>query len=332
MALSRAWRTRYYDNRNIEDSRFFDISMGGRLRRLAAWLVALSIIPSFASAGAAPAAAQDARPNVVATFSVVGDLVQRVGGDRINLTVLVGADGDTERYEPTPGDAQALASAAIVFENGLGSEPWLDRLYAGSRSSAQRKRISDGVDLIRAQEHGTELDPHIWHDPVSMIQATYNVRDTLSAVDQANADAYASNADAYVAQLQSLHGWITDRVATLPAERRKLVTSHDTFGYFARRYGFQIVGAGLESFFTDAQPSAGDIARLVRDIRAAGVPVVFVENVTDPRLMQRVASEAWVTVGPSLYTDALGAAGSPGGTYLDMMTYNVNSIVGALGQ
>jgi ABC-type Zn uptake system ZnuABC Zn-binding protein ZnuA len=262
----------------------------------------------------------------------VGDVVARVGGDRIDLTVLVGANGDTERYEPTPSDSQALSAAAVIFENGLGSEPWLDRLYAGSRSTAQRVRISQSIDLLRADDNPSELDPHIWHDPLSMIQATTNVRDALVAADPANADAYTSNADALTGQLQTLNSWIVDQVAKLPPERRKLVTSHDTFGYFARRYGFQIVGAGLESFFTDAQPSAGDIARLVRDIRAAGVPVVFVENVTDPRLMERIASEAGVAVGPSLYTDALGAPGSSGGTYLDMMTYNVNSIVGALGR
>jgi len=281
---------------------------------------------------AVPAAAAQDRLKVVATFSVVGDLVQRVGGDAIDLTVLVGANGDTERYEPTPSDAQAISNAAVIFQNGLGSEPWLDRLYAGSRSTAQRVRISQGIVLLRADDNPSELDPHIWHDPVSMIQATNNVRDALVAADPSNADAYAANADAFVGQLQTLNSWIVDQVARLAVDRRKLVTSHDTFGYFARRYGFQIVGAGLESFFTDAQPSAGDIARLVRDIRAAGVPVVFVENVTDPRLMERIASEAGVAVGPSLYTDALGAPGSSGGNYLDMMTYNVNSIVGALGR
>ena len=319
----------------IETSNILDFSIysffGVELRRFIPSVIAFVVASLLLPAGAPRVSAQE-RPNVVATFSVVGDLVRHIGADRVNLTVLVGPDGDTERYEPTPGDAAALARAALIFENGLGSEPWLDRLYAGSRSSAQRARVSQGLDLIRSEEHRDEFDPHIWHDPQLMIQATYTVRDALAGIDPSSSDVYAANAYAYVAQLQGLDSWIIDQVAGLPAERRKLVTSHDTFGYFARRYGFQIVGAGLESFFTDAQPSAGDIARLVRDIRATGVPVVFVENVTDPRLMQRIASEAGVTVGPSLYTDALGAPGSPGGTYLDMMTYNVSAIVGALGR
>ncbi len=299
-------------------------------RTLAQITAVFLVLAAFVGFNIPNAEAQDSQPRVVATFSVVGDLVQNVGSDRINLVVLVGPDGDTERYEPTPGDSQALTNAAIVFENGLGSEPWLNRLMAGSRSNAQRVRVSDGIDLLRNEEHPGDFDPHIWHDAANMVRATYNVRDALTRLDPSNSAVYFGNAEAHVQRLQDLDSWIASQVATVPAERRKLVTSHETFGYFAKRYGFQIVGAGLESFFTDAQPSAGDMARLVRDIRAAGVPVVFVENVSDPRLMERIASEAGVRVGPALYTDALGRSGSNGATYVDMMTYNVNSIVGAL--
>ena len=258
---------------------------------------------------AIPSAAQANRIRVVATFSIVGDLAQNVGGDRVELTTLVGKDGDTERYEPTPADARALQQANVVLENGLGSEPWLDRLYNASGSRAPRIRVSQAVDLIKGEED--EFDPHVWHDVANSIRMTRTIQDALSGADPGNAGAYRANADAYVARLQTLDNWVLEQVATLPVERRRLVTSHDTFGYFAARYGFQIVGVGLKSFFTDAQPSAQQVNRLVQDIRAAGVPAVFVENVTDPRLMQQVASEAGVVVAPQLYTDAFGTGRQP---------------------
>jgi len=288
---------------------------------LISMLVALAVLIS-------PSAAQPNRIRVVATFSIVGDLAQNIGGDRIELTTLVGKDGDTERYEPTPADARALQQANIVLENGLGSEPWLDRLYNASGSRAPRVRVSQAVDLIKGEED--EFDPHVWHDVANAIRMTQTIQDALSGVDPANASAYGANSDAYVGRLQTLDTWVLEQVATLPVERRKLVTSHDTFGYFAARYGFQIVGVGLQSFFTDAQPSAQQVSRLVQSIRAAGVPAVFVENVTDPRLMQQVASEAGVVVAPQLYTDALGPDGSPASNYIDMMTYNVSTIVSSL--
>jgi zinc/manganese transport system substrate-binding protein len=265
---------------------------------------------------------------VVATFSVIGDLVKNVGGDRVEVATIVGADGDTERYDPNPGDALAITRAQLILENGLGSEPWLDRLYRSARATAPRVRVSQGFDLI-AGDRG-DFDPHFWHDVSSTMQVVRTIRDTLSGYDPANADVYSANADAYLARLDALDAWVRDRVSALPEERRKLVTSHDTFGYFARSYGFQILGVGLQSFFTDAQPSAQQINRLVQEIRAAGVPAVFVENVTDPRLMQRVAQEAGVRVAPQLYTDALGKFDSPASSYVDMVTYNVNTIVTAL--
>ncbi len=283
-------------------------------------LIAAIVIPSNQAAG-------QQRLRVVATFSIIGDLVQNVGGDRIQLTTLVGPNGDTERYEPTPADTRALAQAELILENGLGSEPWLDRFYTASRSTAPRVRVSQGVEVLR---DGIEYDPHFWHDVASTIRVVRTIRDALAGIDPANADAYMANANAYTARLESLDSWIFDQVSTLPAARRKLVTSHDTFQYFAERYGFQVVGVALQSFTTDAQPSAQQINRLVQDVRGAGVPAVFIENVTDPRLMQQVAAEAGVVVGPSLFTDALGEANSPAATYIDMMQYNVRTIVASL--
>jgi zinc/manganese transport system substrate-binding protein len=293
--------------------------------------LALALGVTLASVAMGPlsssAHAQPARLRVVATFSIIGDLVQNVGGNRIQLATLVGPNGDTERYEPTAADARTLSQADIILENGLGSEPWLDRFYSSSRSSAPRVRVSQGVELIR---EGNEVDPHFWHDVGSTIRVVRTIRDALGGIDPANAETYSANAEQYIQRLEELDRWVLDQVATVPPERRKLVTSHDTFGYFASRYGFAIVGAGLPSFFTEAQPSAQRVNQLVQEIRRVGVPAVFVENVTDPRLMEQIAREAGVIVAPALYTDAIGDARSPASTYIDMVTHNVRTIVGAL--
>ncbi|CAN5906007.1 metal ABC transporter substrate-binding protein [soil metagenome] len=270
--------------------------------------------------------------DVVATFSILGDFVYAVGGDNVNLTVLVGPDGDTHEYEPVPRDSVALAEAALVFENGLGLEPWLDDLYEASGSRATRVTASDGVAPLTVAEAGeSEPDPHIWHSVPNAVQMVENVRAALVAADPAHAEAYNVNAAAYTAELQALDAYVRGRVATLPPERRKLVTSHDTFGYFAREYGFEIVGAVLPSVSTEsADPGAGELAALIEKVRAADVPAVFAENIVNPGLLDQVAKSAGVAVAPTLYTDALGAVGTKGETYLDLERYNVDTITTAL--
>ena len=284
--------------------------------------------------------------NVVATFSILGDFVENVGGDLVNLTVLVGPDGDTHEYEPKPSDSVALSEAALVFENGLGLETWLDDLFSASGSEATRVTVSDGVEAAPANEedeheegeheedeeheHG-EFDPHIWHSVPNAVVMVENVRAALAAADPANAETYTANAAAYTSELQNLDAYIRERIATLPPARRKLVTSHDTFGYFAHAYGFDIVGAVLPSVSTEsADPGAGQLAALIEEVRAANVPAVFAENVTNPSLLNQVAASAGVAVAPPLYTDALGAAGTPGETYLSLERYNADTIVAAL--
>jgi ABC-type Zn uptake system ZnuABC Zn-binding protein ZnuA len=187
-----------------------------------------------------------------------------------------------------------------------------------------------------ADEHGHhhgEFDPHVWHDVANAMAMVEAIRDALSAADPDNAAAYASNADAYLAELAELDAWVTEQIATIPPDRRKLVTAHDTFGYFAQRYGLEIVGSALGSLSTEAgDPSAGALATLIETIQAAGVPALFAENVSNPELIERIAQETGVTIGEPLYTDALGAAGTPGATYIDMVRYNVTAIVTALSQ
>ena len=278
---------------------------------------------------------------VVATHSVLGDLVKNVVGDDAEIVTLVGPDGDAHTFEPTPADGVAIADADVLFENGAGFETWLDRLYASSGSGARRVTVTEGLKLREAEvEHDQarggppaahEEDPHVWHDVRNAVHMVQVIRDRLAQVDPEHAAKYRANAAAYLDRLQGLDRWVVETVGTLPPARRKLVTSHDTFGYFADRYGFTIVGTALASFSTEASdPSAAEFARLVESVKTAGVPAIFAENVHNPRLMERLAREAGVTLAPPLYTDALGKPGSAGDTYEKMMRSNVTTIVDAL--
>jgi ABC-type Zn uptake system ZnuABC Zn-binding protein ZnuA len=290
-------------------------------------------------------ATRSGKLKVVATFSVLGDLVHNVAGDQVDLVTLVGPDSDTHTFDPAPTDGVALAKADVIIENVAGLEPWLDGLYKSSQSKARRVVVSKGLKLIEAdeEEHKHEkktpangaadhkhedMDPHVWHDVQNAIHIVEVVRDRLAELDQANAEKYKASAAAYLQQLKELDGWVVQTAATLPASERKLVTSHGTFGYFARRYGFQVLGSGLESVSTEASdPSAAQFAKLCEAIRAAKVPAIFAENVQNPKLMERLAKEAGVRLAPPLFTDALGKPGSEGDTYVKMMRQNVTTIV-----
>jgi ABC-type Zn uptake system ZnuABC Zn-binding protein ZnuA len=276
---------------------------------------------------------------VVASFSILGDLVQDVGGDAVQVSTLIGPGVDAHTYDPAPTDLVILEDAALVFQNGLGFEPWLDRFYASAHPAGARVVVTEGIKPRTiaanetepsAQEHGG-VDPHVWHDVANAIVMVTNIRDALVRADPAHAAGYEANASATIGRFQTLDGWIRQQVATLPPERRKLVTSHDTFGYFAAAYGIQILGTALGSLSTEVgDPSARAIAQLVEEIQAAGVPAIFAENVANPDLMASIAAEAGVALAPTLYTDALGPPGSPGATYEGMMRSNVTTIVTAL--
>ena len=293
----------------------------------------LAILLSLVAAAcvAPPTRVPTGKLKVVATFSVLGDLVQNVGGDKIELHTLVAPGVDTHTFEPSPADNRTLAEASLVFENGLGFETWLDDLYTSSGSKAERVAVSDGIEPLKVEgDDRSEFDPHVWHSAANAIQMTRNIRDALAKADPANASAYQANAETYIAQLQELDSWILNEVKSLPEARRKLVTTHDTFGYFADRYGFEITGTVLPSSTEGASPSAQEVAALVETVKAAGAPVVFAENVSSNTLLRQIADEAGITVVASLYTDALGPTGSDGDTYLKMMRYNVTTIVSEL--
>ncbi len=303
-----------------------------------------------------PAPAQAGPIQVVATNSITGDLVSNVARDHADVVVLVSANGDSHTYEPTPDDAGAIADARLVFENGLGLEPWLDDVFEASGSTGERVVVTDQITPLRiadeevagaaaspvdgaaptsAEGAGStaegEFDPHVWFDVANVKLMVGTIEAALVAADPANATSFEANAAAYQGQLDELDSAVLAQIETLPVDARKLVTSHDTFAYFARRYGFEIVGAAFSSVTTEsADPSAAEIAALVDTIVAAGVPAIFPENVSNPALLDQIASEADVVVGPELYTDALGDSGGEAGTYIDLMRYDVTAIVTAL--
>jgi len=281
---------------------------------------------------------------VVASFSILGDLVKNVGGEAVEVTTLIGPGIDAHTYDPAPADLVVLGEAEVIFENGLGFEPWLDQFFASTQPPGARVVVTEGITPRAAgEDHAVDagqeanasepgqFDPHVWHDVANVIVMAGNIRDALARADPDRAELYEANAAAYVAELEALDTSIRQQVGTLPEERRKLITSHDTFGYFAAAYGFEVLGTALGSLSTEAgDPSAQDIVLLITEIEDAGVPAIFAENVANPDLMESIAAEAGVELAPPLYTDALGPLGSPGETYIGMMKSNVITIVDAL--
>ena len=297
---------------------------------------------------AEPAPLKNTRPanqslKVVATFSILGDWVANVGGSQITLTTLVPAGGDAHTFEPSPRESQALLSADLIFEIGAGFEPWLDELYAASGSQALRIVVTDGLALQavmgEGDEHGDEtthaeegeIDPHVWQSPTQVEMLIPTIIAALQSADPTFSETYQTQGESYLSQLQGLKSWINSEIARLPVERRKLVTIHDTFGYFANEYQFELVGSALGSLTTEsADPSAKEIAELVDTIRAENVPAIFAEINHNDQLIAQIANSAGAVLAPSLYADSLGAPNSEGAAYLQMLAYNVKTIVAAL--
>ncbi|MFO0915811.1 MAG: zinc ABC transporter substrate-binding protein [Pirellulales bacterium] len=269
---------------------------------------------------------------VVATYSILGDWVQIVGGDHVKVTTLVGPGGDAHTYEPTPQDSVAIHRAALVFENGLGFETWLDKMFLASQTTA--KRIVVTRELAPRKLSSTsgrqEFDPHVWHSPENAESMVHIIADALIERDPLHEADYRRRADDYIKELQSLDIWISEQVATIPEPRRRLVTTHDTFGYLADRYGFEVSSVMGSVSSEAADPAARELAAIVDRVRATKVPAVFTENIINPRLTEQVAREADVRIVATLFTDALGPPTSEGATYLEMMRFNVRTMTEAL--
>ena len=295
--------------------------------------------------------AQDKLP-VVASFSILGDMVAEVGGDRVSVSTLVGPDGDAHVYEPTPADAQTVAAAKVVFSNGLAFEGWLDRLIEASEYKGPVVVATTGVTpLEMAEEHHAEgeahvegeaeaeaeaedhghggTDPHAWQSLANARLYVANIEAGLTAADPEGAEVYKANAAAYLAEIDTAEAEILAAIAALPADRRSVVTSHDAFGYFAAAYGMTFHAP--EGLSTEAEPSAADIATLITQMKAEAIPAVFMENITDGRLLEQITTETGAAVGGTLFSDALSGPDGPASTYLNMMRHNIATLTAALG-
>ena len=281
---------------------------------------------------ALPAFAQ-ARPKVVATFSILGDLVSQVSADRIELTVLVGADIDAHTYQPKPVDARAVAGAQAMVSNGLGFEGWIDRLAKAAPFKGQAIVASTGVATLQAaptpgHSHAHGTDSHCWQDVGRARRYVANIVDGLALADAANANHYRERGQLYDQRLAELDRWVKAEIAKVPAGQRRAITSHDAFGYFASAYGVQFQSP--RGFTTDSEPSAKDVAALIRLVREQKIKALFVENMTNPGLVEQIARESGAVVGPRLYSDALSAPNGPAATYEAMMRHNVTALVAGM--
>lgn len=283
--------------------------------------------------------AQEKLP-VVASFSILGDFARQIGGDRVSVTTLVGPDGDAHVYSPTPADAKAMAAARLVLVNGLHFEGWLPRLVKSSGTKAMMATATKGITPLEADDdhddkgkgghthaHGHD-DPHAWQSVANAKIYVANIRDALSAADPAGKASYEANATAYLAELDKLESEVKAAIARIPAQRRKAITTHDAFGYFVKAYGVEFIAP--QGVSTEAEASARDVARIIRQVKAQKIPAVFLENVTNPRLVEQIARESGAKVGGRLYSDALSAETGPAGTYIRMMKHNISEIEKAL--
>jgi zinc/manganese transport system substrate-binding protein len=265
------------------------------------------------------------RLNVVASFSILGDFVRNVGGDRVDVTTLVGPDSDVHVYTPAPSDAKRIADAKLVIVNGLGLEGWLPRLVQSSGSKAQVVTASAGIAPLKL---GSAADPHGWQSvPNAKIYVT-DIADALATADPDDAEFFRAQAKAYLEKLETLDREVREAVAKIPQERRKVISTHDAFGYFAAEYGVRFIAPLGVS--TETEPSARDIATIIGQIKAQKIPAVFLENISDDRLIRRIAAETGSKVGGTLISDGLTGEKGPAPTYIDMVRHNIKALTSAL--
>lgn len=302
--------------------------MGNRMQRkeVLRLILALVVVLSIAACSSAPADSGGLK--VVASTTLVGDVVRQVGGEHIDLSVLLPVGVDPHTFEPRPQDMAALSDAQMVFINGLGLEealkPSLDANVKG-----RIVEVSQGIKALPFNDEHSAGDPHTWMDPNNTIIWTRNITAALSQADPENANDYQANAEAYVSKLKELDSWIHQRVEQVPVEQRKLVTDHEMLAYFAEKYGFEQIGLVVPALSTNASPSAQELAALEDTIRKLGVKAIFVSKEVNPETSNQVAQDTGVKL-VSIYSGSLGEAGSGAETYIDWMRYNVNAIVEAL--
>ncbi|HWV54340.1 metal ABC transporter substrate-binding protein [Pseudorhodoplanes sp.] len=284
---------------------------------------------------ASAAQAQDKMP-VVATFSILGDIASNVGGDRVAVRNLVGPNSDAHVYSPSPADAKTLSDAKVIVTNGLGFEGWLARLIKSSNTRATTIVASKGIKPRKlagahSHDHGhgqSDGDPHAWQSVANVKTYVANIRDGLIAADPAGKATFEANAAAYFEKLDALDRDVKETISRIPPERRKIITTHDAFGYFRDAYGVEFIAP--QGVSTDSEASARDVARIITQIRKQKIPAVFLENISDARLLSRIADETGAKVGGTLYSDALTDEKGPAPTYIDLIRHNIRTLSAAL--
>lgn len=292
-------------------------------------LAAASILPASAQQGAT-------KLKVVATFSILGDFARNVGGDRVDVTTLVRPNGDVHVYTPTTADAEAIRNAGLVIVNGLGLEGWLPRLVESSGGHATTVVATHGIvprkvaagEILNRDRGAGSLDPHAWQSVANAEIYVANIRDAMVAADPADAATYKANASAYLAKLGALDHDVREALAPIPVERRRVISTHAAFGYFAAAYDITFVAP--QGVSTETEPSARDIATIITQIKKEKIPAVFLENISDPRLISQIASETGATIGGTLYSDSLTAKDGEAPTYIEMVRHNTRAIASAL--
>jgi zinc/manganese transport system substrate-binding protein len=285
------------------------------------------LLTAFALALAAHPLRAEERLNVVASFSILADFVGNVGGDKVNVASLVGPNGDIHVFAPAPSDAKTIGAVKLLIINGLGLEGWLPRLVQSSGSKATIVIASNGITPLK---HGSDADPHAWQSVANAKIYVANIRDALAAADTADAQGFSANAGRYLAKLDALDAEVRAEVAKIPPERRKVISTHNAFGYFANAYGIEFIAPSGVS--TENEPSARDIAAIIRQIKAEKIPAVFLENISDDRLIRRIAAETGAKVGGTLYSDSLTGEKGPAPTYIDLVRHNIKALTSALGE
>ena len=283
------------------------------------WLICLILLTP-----ALPARAGN-RLNVVASFSILGDFAKNVGGAHVSVTTLVGPDGDVHVYTPAPADAKKIADAKLVIINGLGLEGWLPRLVQSSGGKTAIVAATNGIAPLKI---GGDADPHAWQSVANARIYVANIRDALVAADAPAAGVYRANAQSYLAKLDALDREVREAMARIPQPRRKVISTHDSFGYFAAAYGVEFIAPLGVS--TESEASARDIAGIITQIRTAKIPAVFLENISDPRLMRRISTETGARIGGTLYSDSLTGEKGDAPTYIDMVRHNIKALTSAL--
>ncbi len=270
-------------------------------------------------------ASAETRLKVVTSFSILADFVRQVGGDKVNVASLVGPDSDVHVYTPTPHDAKDVGAAQLLIVNGLGLEGWLPRLQQASGSKAPIVVATQG---ITPRKRGSDADPHAWQSVGNAKVYVKNIRDALVAAAPADAEVFKANAERYLGELDALDREVRAEIDKIPAERRKVISTHDAFGYFADAYGVAFIAPLGVS--TETEPSARDVAEIIRQVKKAGIPAVFLENFNDDRLVGRIAAETGAKIGGTLYSDALSEEKGPVPTYIAMVRHNIRALTSAL--